>query len=125
MTILFTPLTFTFGGIIAAAAPLVVQATYTCPFTKRAVLTHTYTQGNANGGAVGAIAEIFIDVVPTAAVASNRVNSLTTAGLLTRTTQSYEAEFDLVGGDLVRILTINGSAVAINMAANFTIREYG
>lgn len=124
MTVLFIPLTFAFSANIIAGAGLVVQTTYTVPLLKRAVLTHTFTIGNANAGAVGVNAEIYIDVIPIAAVASNRVNSLQCSGLVTRTAQSYLAMFDLVAGDLARIITINPSAVNIVMGASFTIQEY-
>jgi hypothetical protein len=120
----FLPITGFFSASILAGAGNVVQVTYTVPANKRAVLTHTFTRALANAGAVAAVAEVFIDVVPIATVTSNRINSLQASGLATATAQSYEAEFDLVAGDLVRILTNNGSAVNITMQCNFCVREY-
>lgn len=121
MTVLFTPIDNSFTGLVAAGAGTVVQLTYTVPAGKRAVLTHSRVQGNANGNAA-LTTIIFIDVIQ---VASHPVIRRDISGLVgAQLNAEVTCNIDLAAGELVRIVTTNTGAAAVSMGGSFFIREY-
>lgn len=111
-----------FGGGIAAGAGVVVQATYTVPAGKRARLKLSYLEVQANAGAAGAIAGIFVSV---ASAPSGRVHRLNGSGNANMLTDPQEMDIELAPSESVTLSTSNGSAVLITMAGFVFFEEYG
>lgn len=122
MTVLFVPRDNSFSAAVAGGSGTVVQVAYTVPAGKRGIVTHARVQGNPNGNAALS-SFILIDIVSGGvahAVIRRDLSGLVGAQLNAEVT----CNIDVQAADVVRILSINTGAAAVNMAATFTVREY-
>ncbi len=121
MTVLFIPRTLIFSGASIAGAGTVVQATYTVPLGKRAVITHSMSQVNANGNAVNTT---FSFIQCTINAVNIIVNALHGSGSAFTIRQFFIHDIDLTESDVVQLFTQNFGAAGVSHVMNVIIREY-